>query len=53
MTVLVLMGGMSTEREVSLNTGAAVAEALEAAGHTEPMYDLDPRAGRDVFDLVT
>jgi D-alanine-D-alanine ligase len=53
MTVLVLMGGMSTEREVSLNTGAAVAEALEAAGHTAPMYDLDPRAGRDVFDLVT
>ena len=53
MNVLVLMGGMSTEREVSLSTGAAVKEALEARGHTAPLYDLDPRAGRDVFDLVT
>ncbi|MFH1311815.1 MAG: D-alanine--D-alanine ligase [Candidatus Eisenbacteria bacterium] len=53
MTVLVLMGGMSTERDVSLSTGAAVATALVAAGHSAPMYDLDPRAGRDVFDLVT
>jgi D-alanine-D-alanine ligase len=53
MNVLVLMGGMSTEREVSLSTGAAVRDALEAAGHTAPTYDLDPRAGRDIFDLVT
>jgi D-alanine-D-alanine ligase len=53
MNVLVLMGGMSTEREVSLNTGAAVREALESAGHKAPTYDLDPRAGRDIFDLVT
>lgn len=29
----VLMGGMSSEREVSLRTGAAVAEALERLGH--------------------
>ncbi len=31
--VLVLMGGRSAEREVSLNTGAEVAEALLSAGH--------------------
>jgi len=31
--VAVLMGGRSAEREVSLNTGAQVAEALAARGH--------------------
>lgn len=31
--VAVLMGGRSAEREVSLNTGAQVAEALGTAGH--------------------
>lgn len=31
--VAVLMGGRSAEREVSLNTGAQVAAALEQAGH--------------------
>lgn len=31
--IAVLMGGISEEREVSLNTGAQVADALEAAGH--------------------
>lgn len=31
--VVVLMGGMSGEREVSLRTGAAVAEALRVLGH--------------------
>jgi D-alanine-D-alanine ligase len=53
MNVLVLMGGTSTEREVSLSTGAAVKEALEAQGHSASVYDLDPRSGRDVFALVT
>lgn len=33
MHVVVLMGGDSPEREVSLRTGAAVADALERAGH--------------------
>jgi D-alanine-D-alanine ligase len=31
--VAVLMGGVSAEREVSLNTGAQVAKALDARGH--------------------
>ena len=52
MDVLVLMGGMSSEREVSLNTGKAVAEALAEAGYKVSSYDLHPEAGRDVFDLV-
>jgi D-alanine-D-alanine ligase len=53
MTVLVLMGGMSAEREVSLNTGRAVAAALQTAGYTVLTYDLDPAGGRGVYDLVT
>lgn len=32
--VAVLMGGRSAEREVSLNTGAQVSEALVSSGHT-------------------
>lgn len=32
-TIAVLMGGRSAEREVSLNTGAQVAEALRSVGH--------------------
>lgn len=53
MRVLVLMGGMSTEREVSLSTGHAVAEGLEEAGRTVSIYDLDPGAGRGIVDLIT
>jgi D-alanine-D-alanine ligase len=53
MTVMVLMGGMSSEREVSLNTGRAVASALETVGHNVLTYDLDPAGGNDVYRLVT
>ena len=53
MTILVLMGGMSAEREVSLNTGEAVAAALEVAGYDVVTYDLEPAGGRGVYDLVT
>jgi D-alanine-D-alanine ligase len=51
--ILVLMGGVSTERDVSLSTGRAVAEALKTAGHTITEYDLAPASGRDVQDLVS
>jgi len=37
--VAVLMGGVSAEREVSLNTGAQVAEALGARGHEVARID--------------
>jgi D-alanine-D-alanine ligase len=51
--VLVLMGGASTEREISLITGRAVAQGLADAGHDVGTYDLDPGHGRDVLDLVS
>jgi D-alanine-D-alanine ligase len=46
------MGGKSAERQVSLDTGAAVAPALEAAGHNVTTYDLNPASGRGILDLV-
>jgi D-alanine-D-alanine ligase len=42
--IAVLMGGWSAEREVSLVTGAGVAEALESRGHRVTRIDM----GRDV-----
>lgn len=38
--VLVLMGGWSAEREVSLVSGAAVTAGLEAAGYTAEAFDV-------------
>jgi D-alanine-D-alanine ligase len=42
--IAVLMGGWSAEREVSLSSGAGVAEALEGLGHRVTRIDM----GRDV-----
>jgi D-alanine-D-alanine ligase len=39
MRVLVLLGGVSNEREVSLRSGRAVADALKAGGHEVTEYD--------------
>ena len=41
--VAVLMGGRSAEREVSINTGEQVAEALSAAGHSVIRIDSGSR----------
>ncbi|MCR6632620.1 MAG: D-alanine--D-alanine ligase [Magnetospirillum sp.] len=46
--VTVLMGGASTEREVSLNSGKASARALGEAGYAVTLLDV----GRDPGDLV-
>ncbi|MBL8701976.1 MAG: D-alanine--D-alanine ligase [Alphaproteobacteria bacterium] len=46
--ILVLMGGISRERDVSLVSGAAVAKALAACGHEVRSYDVS----RDVAGLV-
>jgi D-alanine-D-alanine ligase len=46
--VVVLMGGFSVEREVSLNSGAAVAAALEKAGYAVATIDVR----RDLRTLV-
>lgn len=42
MRVVVLMGGPSAEREISLRTGAAVAEALRRLGHEVTPVDPAP-----------
>ncbi|QLC26295.1 D-alanine--D-alanine ligase [Parasphingopyxis algicola] len=41
LNIAVLMGGWSAEREVSLMSGAGVAEALEGLGHTVTCVDMD------------
>jgi D-alanine-D-alanine ligase len=47
--VAVLMGGLSSEREVSLVSGAACAKALEASGAKVSRVD----AGRDIAQVLT
>ena len=46
--VAVLMGGWSSEREVSLATGGACAEALRASGYRVSEVDV----GRDIADVL-
>lgn len=43
MKVLVLLGGSSNEREVSIRSGENISSALKAAGHE--VYDYDPGRG--------
>lgn len=43
LTITVLLGGPSAEREVSLRSGAAVAKALRSAGHV--VHEVDPTPG--------
>ncbi len=40
--IAVVMGGPSAEREVSLNTGRAILQALQAKGYNAVGIDLDP-----------
>ena len=40
--ITVLLGGPSEEREVSLNSGRAVASALRRCGHRVPTSDISP-----------
>jgi len=46
--IVVLMGGWSAEREVSLTSGAGVADALERRGHRVTRIDM----GRDVAERL-
>ena len=46
--VVVLMGGLSSEREVSLRTGRAVSDALRGRGYD--VVDID--MGRDVASVL-
>ena len=47
--VAVLLGGLSAEREVSLNSGKACADALEGEGYKVTRVDV----GRDIGVLLT
>ena len=47
--IVVLMGGWSAEREVSLTSGGGVADALESRGHRVTRIDM----GRDVAQRLT
>ena len=49
--VAVLMGGWSAEREVSLRSGAASAEALEAAGYLVTRIDVDRQIAQRLAEL--
>jgi len=49
--ILVLMGGPSNEREVSLHSGAAVADALASLGHNVRRSDIQPLRPR-ILDEV-
>ena len=40
MNIVVLAGGLSTERDVSLNTGTMVSKALRSKGHNVIMLDV-------------
>jgi D-alanine-D-alanine ligase len=48
MKVLVLLGGDSPEREVSLRSGEAVSDALHSNGHT--VFEYDPKHGYEDLD---
>jgi D-alanine-D-alanine ligase len=49
--VAVLMGGWSAEREVSLSSGAGVADALESLGHRVSRIDMDRNLARVLEEL--
>ncbi len=51
MKIAVLMGGRSSEREVSLKTGRAVADALRELGHEVVELDLTPDLACRLLDI--
>jgi len=51
LNIPVLMGGMSNEREVSLKSGKAVAQALRQSGHNVTPVDIQSRRVPDMSDL--
>lgn len=44
LNITVLMGGPSSEREVSLQTGSAIADALDRLGHRVTRSDISPQS---------
>jgi hypothetical protein len=49
--IVVMLGGPSAEREVSLRSGAAVAQALRSLGHA--VSEIDPKHGNFIFPQET
>ncbi len=50
--VVVLMGGKSAEREVSLRSGAAVAQGLKRKGYEVKEVDLNKKAIQEIMDYA-
>jgi D-alanine-D-alanine ligase len=50
--VAVLMGGWSSEREVSLTSGNGVADALESRGHRVTRIDMDRDVARRLAEVA-
>ncbi len=51
LNITVMLGGPSAEREISLRSGAAVAQALRSLGHT--VHELDPKDASWVLPVGT
>jgi len=51
MKIMVMKGGISPEREVSLNSGKAVADQLRLLNHE--VHEVDPADYPDPFDLIS
>ncbi len=49
--IVVMLGGPSAEREVSLRSGAAVAKSLRSLGHE--VFEVDPKDGKFVLPAET
>jgi D-alanine-D-alanine ligase len=50
--IVVLMGGWSAERDVSLSSGAGVAEALESRGHRVTRIDMGPDVAQRLVEAA-
>jgi D-alanine-D-alanine ligase len=50
--IVVLMGGWSSEREVSLVSGAGVADALESLGHRVTRIDMDRNVAQHIAEAA-
>lgn len=51
-TIGVLMGGYSSEREISLRSGLAVSQALSSAGHTVKSIDITISDKAKILELI-
>lgn len=51
MNIVVLAGGLSTERDVSLSTGTMVSKALRKRGHSVVMLDVFMGYGDEEEDI--